>query len=147
MDTKLFIKHLAKQQKLLVESDVSKTVVNFKNGVECVVIGDSDDFTDFTHKNIKSGLKKGAKFKASSTKDVLTTLKCDAHEVQPDQLKKIKSGTSTKLYVFVDPFHAQENGQRVVQIFVDKSKAENAYEESINYGAAPHMGGPSYEPY
>ena len=108
--------------------------VTFPSSTECVVFGDGDEgFDEFTDKKVTSGLKPGTKFRASSTSDVLSKLKSQKHQIQPDQLESIKQGAKL-LYVFVDPFHVQEDGERVVQIFSDEKQAEDWYKESVNYG-------------
>lgn len=122
----------------LQEGDVlqgSKTAVKFGKTVKCTVIHDYDDFSDFGV-SAKSNTKKGSTFTAGSAQDVLSKLKCTKHQIQPDQKKLLEKG-ATEAYVFVDPFHAMENQERVVQIFVDKQKAQEWYDESSNYGGAP----------
>lgn len=144
MDMNQFRKHLArtskKNKQIIIEQDVlkgTKTPVSFSTGVQCTVIGKGDiGFDEFTKKKVTSKVKPGTKFSASSTDDVLAKLKCEKHQIQPDQLKAIKAGAK-KLYVFVDPFHAQENGERVVQIFANESKAKEWYDESSNVGSEP----------
>lgn len=131
-------------QEAIVEKG-SKTSISFPKAT-CVVIGDGDEgFDDFTKKKVTSGVRPGTKFSASSTGDVLAKLKCDKHMIQTDQLKKIKDGAKT-LYVFVDPFHAQNNEDRVVQIFADERTAKEWYEESVNVGSEPHIGSDIGEP-
>ena len=126
-------------QKTLNEADVirgSKTTISFPSKAECVVLGSDKGFDEVTKKKVTSGLRKGSKFTAKSTDDILSSLKCDKHQIQTDQLKKIKAGVKT-LYVFVDPFHAYENGDRVVQVFADKNTAQEWYEGAVNYDSAP----------
>lgn len=131
-------------QEAIVEKG-SKTSISFPKAT-CVVIGDGDEgFDDFTKKKVTSGVRPGTKFSASSTGDVLAKLKCDKHMIQTDQLKKIKDGAKT-LYVFVDPFHAQNNEDRVVQIFADERTAKEWYEESVNVGSEPYIGSDIGEP-
>lgn len=130
----------ASLQEAIVEKG-SKTEISFPKAT-CVVIGEGDEgFDDFTKKKVTSGVRPGTKFSAGSTRDVLAKLKCDKHMIQTDQLKKIKNGAKT-LYVFVDPFHAQNNEDRVVQIFADERTAKEWYDESFNAGSEP-MGGDS----
>ena len=131
----------------LHEGDVtkgSKTSISFPSKAECVVLGSDKGFDEVTKKKVTSGLRKGSKFNAKSTDDILSALKCDKHQIQTDQLKKIKAGVKT-LYVFVDPFHAYENGDRVVQVFADKNTAQEWYDESGSYDAAPDV--PDYSDY
>lgn len=111
----------------------SKTNIPVSNA-QCVVIHTGDDYSEFTGKKVVSGLKKGDKFTASSTNDILSKLKCDKHQIQKDELKDIKAGAKT-LYVFVCPFHAEENGERVAQIFADPKEAQDWYDEARNYGS------------
>jgi hypothetical protein len=125
----------------LQEADVLKgstTSVKFGKTVKCVVVHDTDDYSDFGI-TAKSGTKKGSTFTASSTQDVMSKLKCTKHQIQTDQ-KKLLEGGATTAYVFVDPFHATNDEERVVQIFVDKQKAQEWYEESVNVGSEPTGG-------
>jgi len=119
----------------LQEADVlkgSSTSVRFGKTVHCVVIHRDDDYSDFGV-NVKSGVKEGSTFTASNAQDVMRKLKCTKHQIQNDQKKLLEKGATTA-YVFVDPFHAMENQERVVQIFVDKQKAQEWYDESQNFG-------------
>jgi len=110
----------------------SKNNIQFPSGVECVVLGQGDEgFDEFTKKKVTSGLKGGATFRASSTNDILSKLKSEKHQIQPNEVEAIKDGAK-RLYVFVDPFHAREDQERVVQVFSDKKAAEVWYEESAN---------------
>jgi hypothetical protein len=121
------------------EADVtrgSKTSISFPSKAECVVLGSDKGFDEVTKKKVTSGVRKGSKFSAKSTDDILSTLKCDKHQIQTDQLKKIKAGVKT-LYVFVCPFHAYENGDRVVQVFADKNTAQEWYDGAVDYDSSP----------